>query len=171
RFGDLQHLLDGRSQRRGHLAVAAVALPGLLRLAATGARPQSGHGLEVRREHDSPPAARDLADLPVHDALGLDRADPPRRVAVVDDHVRDAAGVGDPREERHVPLASALEYENALLVGIDAERVEDERERELLGPSLDEDGAPREEQLSAVAVDLRQSPERPGLRERLRLKE
>src|SRR4029079_6020534 len=55
--------------------------------------------------------------------------------------------------------------------GVDAERLEHERERELLGASLHEHGAAREEELGAVAVELRERPERLGLRERLGLAE
>ena len=43
----------------------------------------------------------------------------------MDDDVRDVARVGDAREERHVALAAALEHEDPLLVGVDAERVEE----------------------------------------------
>jgi hypothetical protein len=96
---------------------------------------------------------------------------PRGRVAVVDDDVRDAARVGDAREERHVALPAALEHEDPLLVGVDAERVEDERERELLRSPLDEDRAAREEELGAVAVELGERAERLGLRERLGLEE
>ena len=49
---DLQHLLDSDAQRLRHLAVAAVALPCLLRLAAAGARSQR------RRPSRSPASAR-----------------------------------------------------------------------------------------------------------------
>jgi hypothetical protein len=85
--------------------------------------------------------------------------------------VRDAARVGDAREERHVALAAALEHEDSLLVGVYAERVEDERERELLRPSLDEDRTAGEEELRAIAVELGERAEGLGLRERLRLEE
>src|SRR5262249_18155816 len=117
------------------------------------------------------PAAGDLSNEPVDHALRLDRPHAARRVAVVDDDVRDAAGVRDAREERHVALPAALEHEDPLLVQIDAERVEDEREDELLGPTLDEHGAAREEELGTVAVELRERAERLGLRERLGLEE
>ena len=79
--------------------------------------------------------------------------------------------LADAREERHVALAAALEHEDPLLVGVDAERVEDERERQLLGAALDEHGAAREEELGAVAVELRERAEALGLGQRLGLEE
>ena len=94
---------------------------------------------------------------------------PRLRVAVVHDDVRDLARVADAREERHVPLAAALEHDDPLLVGLDAERLEEEREGELLRAALDEERGAREEELGAVAVELRQRAERLRLRERLRL--
>src|SRR5206468_221021 len=124
---DLEDLLHGDAQRLGHFAVTAVAQPRFLRLAAAIARPQSRHGLEVGRQHDRAAAAGDLADLAVDDTLRLDGRHAARRVAVVDYHVRDAARVRDAREQRHVPLAAALEHEDPLLVRVDAERLEDER--------------------------------------------
>lgn len=89
----------------------------------------------------------------------------------MDDDVRDAAGVGDAREQRHVALAAALEHKDPLLVGVDAERVEDERERELLRATLDEHRATREEELGPVAVELRQRSEPLGFRQWLGLEE
>jgi hypothetical protein len=56
-------------------------------------------------------------------------------------------------------------------IGIDAERVEDERKRELLGATLDEHRAARQEELGAVAAELRERPEPLGLRQRLGLEE
>ena len=55
--------------------------------------------------------------------------------------------------------------------GVDAERVEEEREDELLGPALDEHAHAREEELGAVAVELRERAEALRLGERLRLEE
>src|SRR5213078_589383 len=95
-------------------------------------------------------------NLAVDDPLRLHGPHAARGVAVVDDDVRDAAGVRDAREERHVPLATALEHE---------------RERQLLGASLDEHRAAREEELGAVAVELRERAERLGLGQRLWLEE
>ena len=165
-------LLDCDAQRLGHVAVAAVTAPRLLRLAAATCSARSPDTVSKSGvEHDRAPAARDLADLAVDDALGLDGPHAARRIAVVDDDVRDAAGVGDAREERHVALAAALEHEDPLLVRVDAERVEDERERELLGATLDEHGAARQEELGAVAVELRQRAEPLGLGQRLGLEE
>src|SRR6266498_2960626 len=150
----LAHLFDRLPQGRGHLAVAAVAAPRLLRLAAAAAGVRARNGLEVGHEHDRAPAPRHLADLPIDHAFRLDGSPSLRRVAVVHDDVRDPACVADAREERDVALATTLEHEYPLLVGLDAERVEDERERQLLGPPLHEQRGAREEQLGAVGVEL-----------------
>src|SRR5581483_8524253 len=169
--GGLDDALNRALQLRRHAAVARVAPVGLARLPSTPPRRQTGHGLEVRSEHDRPPAPRDLEDLPVDDRLRLDRSLPLLGVAVVDDDVRDAARVADPREERDVALPSALEHHDPLLVGLDPERLEHEREGELLGASFDEQCRPCEEELGAVAVELREHAERFRLLERLRLEE
>ena len=78
------------------------------------------------------------------------------------DDVRHVARVADAREERHVALAAALEHDDALLVRFDVKGFEDERERQLLGSPFDEQGRAREEELRAVAVELRERAE--GLR-------
>src|SRR5262249_8022853 len=164
---NLENLVDGHTQRLGDLSVAAVALPRLLRLAAAVARPQPGHALEVGCQDDRAPASCDLTDLPIDDPLRFDGALAARCVTVVDDDIGDAACVADAREERHVALAAALQHEDPLLVGVDAERVEDEWEGELLGPALDENRAPCEEELRAVAVELGERAEGLRLGERL----
>ena len=144
---------------------------GAARLPASAARAHARHALEVGNEHDSSSAACDVLDLLVDDALRVDGPLPFRRVAVVHDHIWNVAGVADAREERHVPLAAAFEDEDAFLVRLDAERVEHERERELLGAALDEQHCTCEEELRAVAVELREHAERLRLGERLRLEE
>ena len=87
------------------------------------------------------------------------------------DNIRNPARVADAREERDVALAAALQHDDALLVGLHAERLEDEREDELLGAAFDEQRGSREEELGAVAVELGQDPECLGLCERRRLKQ
>ena len=165
-----QHLLDRHLERRGHVAVGEIAAVRVARLAAA-ARIHTGHDLEVRGEDDRAPPAGDLLDLPVDHALRLDGPAALRRVAVVHDDVRDAAVVADAREERHVALAAALEHEHALLVGLDAERVEDEREVSFSVRPSTRSAARARKELRAVAVELRERPEALGLGERLRLEE
>ena len=151
-------LLDGDAQRLGHLAVAVVAPPRLLRLAAAAARAsrrrplsKSGVRTTVRRL----PATSRICRLTTRsDSTGRVAA---RRVAVVDDDVRDAARVADAREERHVALAAALEHEDPFLVRLDAERLEDERERQLLGAPLDEQRAQRARKSSARSLSNSES--------------
>jgi hypothetical protein len=89
----------------------------------------------------------------------------------VNDDVRDRARAAEAREERDVALPTALENENPLLVRLDPERVEDERERQLLGAAFDEQHRPREEDLGAVGVELGEHAERLGLLERVGLEE
>src|SRR5581483_2760513 len=144
-------------------------MPGGARLAA--ARLHARDRLEVRGQHDRAPLACHLADLAVDDPLRLERALAFRCVPVVDDDVRNLAGVADADEERDVALAAALEHEDPLLVDVDAERLEDEREDQLLRPSLDEHRTAGEEQLRAVAVELGEDAEGLGLGERFRLEE
>src|SRR5207244_7992198 len=103
--------------------------------------------------------------------LGVDGPLPGHRVAGVNDHVRDVARVADAREQRDVPFAAALEDQDPLLIRLDAERLEHEWKRELLRAPLDEQRGPREEQLGAVAVELRQHAERLRFGERLRLEQ
>ena len=92
--------------------------------------------------------------------LRLDERPAPAHVAVVDDDVRDARPPADLDEERQVRLAAALDDRDLLAVRVVAERVEDERERDLLGHALDEDRRAREEQLAALRVELAHDPER-----------
>src|SRR6185369_12569513 len=68
-------------------------------------------------------------------------------------------------------LPPAFEDEDSLLVRLDAERVEDERERELLRAALHEQHRPCEKELGAVVVELRDDAKRLRLVERLRLEE
>ena len=157
--GGPQNLLDRALQGLRHVAVAMEPAVGVARLAATAAPIQTGNGLEVRREDDSPRAAGDLSDLPVHYALRLHRTLSLGRVAVVHDDVRDPARVADADEERNVALAATLEHDDTLLVGLDPECVEDQRERQLLRAPFDEERRTREEQFRAVAVELGQGPE------------
>src|SRR5439155_20833133 len=103
------NLLDGRAQRLRHRAVPGVAAVGLPRLAPAAAGADARNGLEIRCEHHCAPPAGDLEDLPVDDALRLDRTFPRLRVTVVHDDVRNPARVADAREERYVPLPAALE--------------------------------------------------------------
>src|SRR5205085_6291351 len=118
-----------------------------------------------------PAASGNLEDLLVDHALRLDRTLSLRRVAVVDHDVWDAARVADAREERNVPFPAALENDDPLLVGVDPERLEHKRERQLFRAPFDEQGSPREEELGAIAVELREHPKRFRLGERLGLEE
>src|SRR4051794_32692553 len=122
------------------------------RLAPPGA--QAGDALEVRCQLHGAPLAGDPEDRVVRDLLGLGRLRAARRVAVVHHDVRDVAGVADLREERDVPFAGAVDDRDRLLVDVEAERAEHERERELLGAALDEQRRAGEEDLRSLRVEL-----------------
>ena len=123
-------------------------------------RAHAGDALEVGDECDRAPLARRAHDRLVRDPLGVGRLLAARRVAVVDDDVRDLARVAHLGEERDVPLAGAVDDRDRLLVGVVAERAEHERERELLGAPLDEHHRAREEDLGALGVELREQAKR-----------
>ena len=87
------------------------------------------------------------------------------------DDVRDVTGVADLREQRDVALALTVDDGDRLLVRVEAERREDEGQRDLLRASLDEHHRPCEEHLGTLGVELGDHPERLLPRQRLRLQE
>ena len=115
------------------------------------------------------PATRRIVSLATRSAsAGIDPRGASRSWTI---DVRDRADVADLREQRDVALARAVDHRDRLLVGVEAERLEDEREHELLGAPFDEQHGAREEDLGALGVELADEPERSLLRERLRLRE
>ena len=82
------------------------------------------------------------------------------QIAVVNDDVGNSRPPADLHEQGQVRLATALDDRDLLTVRVVAERMEDERERHLLGHPLDEDHRAREEELGPLGVELTQDAER-----------
>ena len=101
--------------------------------------------LEVGGEHEGELGARELGDLRVDAALGLARTPAGGSVAVVDGNAGNSRRLADPYEQGNVRLAAAVDDSHGIAIGVVAERLEDERERELLGASLHEQHRARQE--------------------------